>query len=91
VTERELSKIKYAGLMTVSQSGTGKDLIDGVINATKLGVSCINVVNVEDSPITRIIQEIQAQDTDSYTQAKRGLTAQNSYSPQNSVSSLMIK
>ena len=44
--------------MTLSQSGTDKHLIDGIITASKLGVTCINVVNVEDSPITRVIQEV---------------------------------
>ena len=52
---KELERLKYAGFMTLSQSGDRKNLIDGLIEATKLGVTCINVVNVEDSPITKVI------------------------------------
>jgi glucosamine 6-phosphate synthetase-like amidotransferase/phosphosugar isomerase protein len=53
-----IDKIKYGGFLTLSQSGDDKNLIQGLINATRSGVTCINVVNVEDSPITRVIQEI---------------------------------
>ena len=53
--KREIETLKYAGFLTLSQSGDAKNLIDGIITATKLGVTCINVVNVEDSPITRVI------------------------------------
>lgn len=52
---REVQSLKYAGFLTLSQSGDDKSLINGIITASKLGVSCINVVNVEDSPITRVI------------------------------------
>ena len=55
---RQLENMRYAGLLTLSQSGHSKDLIEGIISAYKLGVSCFNVVNVEDSPITRVIQEV---------------------------------
>ena len=55
INKREISKLRYAGFMTLSQSGDARNLIDGIITASKLGVSCINVVNVEDSPITRVI------------------------------------
>ena len=58
VTERDLQNIKYAGLCTLSQSGTNKSLIDALICASKLGITCMNVVNVEDSPVTRVIAEI---------------------------------
>jgi glucosamine 6-phosphate synthetase-like amidotransferase/phosphosugar isomerase protein len=53
--KREVQHLKYAGLLTLSQRGDSKDLISGIITANKLGVTCINVVNVEDSPITRVI------------------------------------
>ena len=59
ISKRELQQVKNSGLLTLSQSGDGKNLIRGIIEASKLGVTCINVVNVEDSPITRIIQEIK--------------------------------
>ena len=57
-SKREIEGVKHAGFMTLSQSGEMQNLIDGIIEATKLGVSCINIVNVEDSPITRVIPEL---------------------------------
>lgn len=60
--QREIEHIKYSGFLTLSQSGDAKNLINGIITAAKLGVTCINVVNVEDSPITRVIQEVQVDD-----------------------------
>lgn len=32
-------------------------MIKGVSDAISLGLTCINVVNVEDSPLTRVISE----------------------------------
>ena len=58
MSKREVDTLKYAGFLTLSQAGDAKNLINGIITASKLGVSCINVVNVEDSPITRVIQEV---------------------------------
>ena len=58
MSKRELESLRYAGFMTLSQSGDSQHLLNGIIQATKLGVSCINIVNVEDSPITRVIQEL---------------------------------
>lgn len=32
--------------------------MEGVKNAARLGLTCLNVVNAEDSPITRVINEM---------------------------------
>ena len=58
IREKDIEKLRYGGYLSLSQSGDSKNLINGVIKATKLGVTCINVVNVEDAPITRVIQQI---------------------------------
>lgn len=58
MSNREIEKLKYGGFLCLSQSGDSKNLINGIIKATHLGVTCINVVNVEDSPITNVIQSI---------------------------------
>ena len=63
--DREIQSLRYGGFLTLSQSGNDRSLINGIITASKLGVSCINVVNVEDSPITRVIQEVEFDDTQS--------------------------
>ena len=55
ISRRELQCVKNSGLLTLSQGGDKKNLINGIIDASKMGVTCINVVNVEDSPITRVI------------------------------------
>jgi len=55
IKDKDLEKLKYGGYLSLTQSGDQKNMINGVIKATKLGVTCINVVNVEDSPITRVI------------------------------------
>jgi len=70
--------LRYAGFLTLSQSGNDKGLINGIITASKLGVSCINVVNVEDSPITRVIQEVEFEDTPNPTQEGRKLMRNDS-------------
>jgi len=62
MSRKEIEHTRYAGFLTLSQSGDAKDLINGIITANKLGVTCINVVNVEDSPITRVIQETNRED-----------------------------
>ena len=68
MSDREIEKINFAGLLTLSQSGDSKSLISGIIRATKLGVTCINVVNVEDSPITRISARVsQEMDLEKFT------------------------
>ena len=53
--KKEIEKLRYAGFLTLSQSGDAQNLIDGITTASKLGITCINVVNVEDSPITRVM------------------------------------
>ena len=45
--------------MTLSQSGGSENLVSGVKHAASLGITCINVVNVEDSAVTRVINELQ--------------------------------
>lgn len=62
MSKQEMQNLRYAGFLTLSQSGDAKNLIDGIITAAKLGVSCINVVNVEDSPITKVIAEVTHDD-----------------------------
>jgi glucosamine 6-phosphate synthetase-like amidotransferase/phosphosugar isomerase protein len=78
ITTDALQNLRYAGFLTLSQSGNDKRLINGIIKASKLGVSCINVVNVEDSPITRVIQEVEFEDTPNPTQEGRKLMRNDS-------------
>ena len=58
VSSQNLHLKKFAGYLTLSQSGASDWLVEGVKKAASLGLSCINVVNVEDSPITKVINEL---------------------------------
>ena len=50
---------KYGGLLTVTQSGSGKPLIEALKLAYRSNQTCFNLVNVESSPITQTIEEVQ--------------------------------
>ena len=58
IQNSDLQRVKYAGYLTLSQSGEGKSLINGVKSAVQQGITCINVVNVEGSPLTKVISEL---------------------------------
>ena len=64
IKRNDLERIQYAGYLTLSQSGSSKSLIRGVQMAFELGISSINVVNVEDSAVTRVASEF-GDDSDS--------------------------
>jgi D-arabinose 5-phosphate isomerase GutQ len=50
----DLERLRFGGYLTLSQSGESQALINGLKMAKELDLSCINVVNVEDSPITKV-------------------------------------
>ena len=45
----------------MSQSGAGKPLTRALKLAYENHLTCLNIVNIEDSPITRVIDEIVAE------------------------------
>lgn len=55
----ELTSLKYGGFLTVTASGGHKALLNQIKLAYKNNLTCFNIVNVENSPITRIIDELQ--------------------------------
>jgi len=55
----ELTSLKYGGFLTVTASGSHKALLNQIKLAYKNNLTCFNIVNVENSPITRIIDELQ--------------------------------
>jgi len=57
ITQVELERLKYGGYLTLSIEGSSKNLTKGIDMAHELGLTCINIVNVEDSAITRVIPE----------------------------------
>ena len=44
--------LNYGGFLTVTQSGENQSLIDMLKSAFKSHLTCFNIVNVENSPIT---------------------------------------
>lgn len=58
VRKKDMERIKYAGYLTLSQSGNSKSLTKGVQLACELGITCINVINVEDSPVSRVVSDM---------------------------------
>jgi glucosamine 6-phosphate synthetase-like amidotransferase/phosphosugar isomerase protein len=53
----DLERLRFGGYLTLSQSGESSSLIKGLKMAKELDLTCINVVNVEDSPITKVGDE----------------------------------
>jgi len=62
ISHRDFKDIKYGGLLTLSQSGDDKDLIEALRLAYKSNLTCFNVVNQENSPITKTIEKIHAEE-----------------------------
>lgn len=59
LTEIDFKGMKYGGLLSLTQSGDGKMIINAIKLAYKNELTCFNVVNVENSPITTILDELQ--------------------------------
>lgn len=53
----DLERLKYGGYLTLSIQGSQKALVKGIDMASDLGLTCINVVNAEDSAITRVVPD----------------------------------
>lgn len=49
----DLERLRFGGYLTLSQSGESLVLVNALKMAKELELSCMNVVNVEDSPITK--------------------------------------
>ena len=58
LTKVDFKDIKYGGFLAVSQSGESKELADALELAYQHNFTCTNIVNVEDSPITKVIDQI---------------------------------
>lgn len=54
--------MKYGGFLSITQSGEDKNIIRAMRMAYKQNLTCFNVVNVENSPITKLIDQIREED-----------------------------
>ena len=68
----DLDKLKFGGYLTLSQSGSSKYLVKALQTARELNLTCINVVNVEDSAITKVGEQI-INDTEDQTTRDRNI------------------
>lgn len=58
----DLERLRFGGYLTLTQSGESPALISALKTAKELELTCINVVNVEDSPITRVTDQLKGED-----------------------------
>jgi len=58
LTKVDFKDIKYGGFLAVSQSGESNELAKALKLAFQHNFTCTNIVNVEDSPITKVIDLI---------------------------------
>ena len=58
MTKKDFKDIKYGGFLAISQSGEGPKLAEALKLAYEMNFTCTNIVNVEDSPITKVIDQI---------------------------------
>jgi len=58
ITTKDFKDIRYGGFLTVSQSGAGDSLMDAMTLAHQNHLTCFNIVNVEDSPITQHLDKL---------------------------------
>jgi glucosamine 6-phosphate synthetase-like amidotransferase/phosphosugar isomerase protein len=62
ITEKCFRDYKYGGFLTVSQSGKGGDLLRALRKAYENHLTCFNIVNIEDSPLTNALDNLIKQE-----------------------------
>mmetsp|Transcript_10296 Transcript_10296/g.15729 ORF Transcript_10296/g.15729 Transcript_10296/m.15729 type:complete len:227 (+) Transcript_10296:1094-1774(+) len=66
----EFKDVRYGGFLTLSQSGNDEHLISGLRLAYKSNLTCFNVVNSENSPITNVVDQIQKEEREAELKEK---------------------
>jgi len=62
INDTYFKELKYGGFLTVSQSGKGEQLMKAMRLAFDHHLTCFNIVNIEDSPITQSIDNFIKED-----------------------------
>jgi glucosamine 6-phosphate synthetase-like amidotransferase/phosphosugar isomerase protein len=70
ITEKDFKDYKYGGFLTVSQSGKGEHLLRALSLAYKHNLTCFNIVNIEDSPITQALDNLIKEEDEKAKQLK---------------------
>ncbi|CDW73732.1 glucosamine--fructose-6-phosphate aminotransferase [Stylonychia lemnae] len=79
IKKGDLAKVQQGGYLTLSQSGESMHLISALQAARNQDLTCINVVNVEDSPITKVGENLSAQGFDNSQNKNIGLYMKAGY------------
>jgi fructoselysine-6-P-deglycase FrlB-like protein len=79
IKKGDIERLKFGGYLTLSQSGTSKYLVNALKIARELELTCINVVNVEDSAITKVGEAIIGHDEYSSKDRNIGLYMKSGY------------
>ncbi len=70
LSDADFKDVRYGGFLTLSQSGDDENLIQGMRMAYKNNLTCFNVVNSENSPITNVIDQIQKEEKEAQLKEK---------------------
>jgi fructoselysine-6-P-deglycase FrlB-like protein len=71
ISEKDFNDYKYGGFLTVSQSGKGGDLLRALKKAYENHLTCFNIVNIEDSPLTNALDNLIKQEEEQARQKKK--------------------
>lgn len=71
ISQRDFKDIKYGGFLTVSQSGKGEALLKSLSHAFKNNLTCFNIINIEDSPLTQAMDNLIKQEEEEIAQKKK--------------------
>lgn len=75
----DLERLQFGGYLTLSQSGESHHLIESLRAAKELELTCINVVNVEDSPITKVGENFNSSGFDNQKETQIGMFMKAGY------------
>lgn len=75
----DLERLQFGGYLTLSQSGESVQLIESLKVARELELTCINVVNVEDSPITKVGENFNSSGFESQKESQIGMYMKAGY------------
>lgn len=58
ICQKDFKDIKYGGFLTISQSGKGEPLLKSLRIAFQNNLTCFNIINIEDSPLTQAMDNL---------------------------------
>lgn len=71
ITIKDFKDMKYGGFLTVSQSGKGDHLLRALKLAYENHLTCFNIVNIEDSPLTQALDNLVKNEEEKIRQRRK--------------------